>query len=106
MLGAEVGDVEPLDPDRQLLEAERVRERLERVDPLLAAALAAHLVLRERQLRVALGELPQTALVAALRHPNLNRAVAPALERLLEELLRSRIAGPSTTSRGTDGAAE
>ena len=83
------------------------RERGERVDPLLAAALAPQLVLGERELRVALGQLPQPALVAALGDPHLDRrrrGGSPAPRASTSA--RSRTAGPTTTSRGTAGAAE
>ena len=46
----------------------------ERVDPLAAAPLLAQLVLGERQRGVALGQLAQAPLDAALGDPHLDRA--------------------------------
>ena len=69
-----------------------------------AAALAAQLVLGERELGVALGELAQPALVAALGDPHLDRAAAALAERLGEQPgALARASGPTTTSRGTAG---
>ena len=72
------------------------------------AALAAQPVLGEREHRVALGELAQAALRAALRDPHLDRrpprrcvSASATSVRALGEL-----AAPTTTRRGTDGAAE
>ena len=106
VLGADVGDVEALDPHRQLVEAERLLEGGEGVDALLAPALAPQPVLGERELRVALGELAQPALVAALGDADLDRAPRRELSASATSALRSRIAGPTTTSPGTAGAAE
>ena len=86
MLGPEVGDVEALDADRQPLEAERLLERGERVDALLAAALAAEAVLRERQRRVSLRQLAQPPLAAALGDPHLDGGAAARAERVVEQL--------------------
>ena len=73
VLGAEVGDVVALDPDRQLLHRERRAEVGEGVDPPLTAVLAAETVLVEGEAGVALGELAQPPLVAALGDPHLDR---------------------------------
>jgi hypothetical protein len=89
VLGADVGDVEPLDPDRQLLHAERFLKRAQRLDPPLATVLAPQPVLVERQARVALGKLAQAALVAALGGPHLDRAAATLAERLADHTLAS-----------------
>ena len=113
MLAAEVGDVEALDPHRQRSQVERLLQRGERVDALLAAALPAEPVLGERQAGVALGQLAQPPLVAALGDPDLDRAAAPGRERLGEHRrpLAQRLARPppaaepparpSSTGRGT-----
>ena len=113
VLAADVGDVEALDPDRERVEPERVLERRERVDALGAAALLAQPVLGERERRVALGELAQAALRAALGDPDLDRPAAPRRERLGERPPRARAspgrrrpaagspAPPSSTGRGT-----
>ncbi len=86
MLAAEVGDVEALDPHRQLLHAERLAQVGQRLDPALAAVLAAQPVLVEGEAGVALGQLAQAPLVAALGHPHLDRAAAPLAQRRLEQL--------------------
>ena len=51
---------------RQRVEPERLLQAVERLDALLAAALDLQALLVERELRVALGELEDPALVAAL----------------------------------------
>ena len=73
MLRAEVRDVVALDPDRQRVHPERLAQVVERIHPLLAAALGAQLVLLDREPRVALGQLVQAALLAALRVAQLDR---------------------------------
>ena len=93
---AEVGDVEALDAHRQHVHAERALEPVERLDPLAAAALGAQAVLVEREAGVALGQLEDAALVAALGVPHLDRAAAALGERLGDQL-RS----PSARARGT-----
>src|SRR5919202_1798432 len=63
----------------------RIVKRLqgvERLDPLLAAALGLELLLLERELGVALGELEQPALVAALGRAHLHAGAAPLGEQL------------------------
>ena len=85
MLAADVGDVEALDPHRQLLHAERLAQRGEALDPALAAVLAAQPVLVEGELGVALGELAQAAFVAALGGPHLDRRAAALAQRLGEQ---------------------
>ncbi len=64
------------------LHAERLLQLGERLDALLAPALAAQAVLGEGQPRVALGELAQAPLVAALGDANLDGAAALHRERL------------------------
>ena len=86
MLGAEVGDVVALDPDRQLLHRQRLAQVGERVDPALAAVLATEAVLVEGEAGVALGELAQPPLVAALGDPDLDRRPALLAERGGEQL--------------------
>ena len=53
-------------------------EALERLHAALAAALGAQALLVEREPRVALGELEDAALLAALGGAQLDRPVAPA----------------------------
>ena len=55
---------------------ERLLERVERLHALLAAALGAQLLLVEREPRVALGEVEDAALAAALGGADLDRAAA------------------------------
>ncbi len=55
---------------------ERLLKPVQRLDPLLAAALGAELLLIERQPRVALGQLEDPPLVAPLGRPDLHRAAA------------------------------
>ena len=62
----QVGDVEALDAQRQRVEPQRLLQAVERLDALLAAALGLQALLVERQQRVALGQLEDPALVAAL----------------------------------------
>ena len=84
--------------------AERLLQRRQRVHPLLAAALLAQLVLGEREPRVALRQLAQAPLVAALGDPHLDRPAAPrrrAPRRAGGAVRAAR--GPTTTSRGTAG---
>ncbi len=83
---AEVRDVEALDPDRQRIHPERLAQVVERIHPLLAAALGAQLVLLDREPRVALGQLVQAALVPALRVTQLDRRLAPLLQRLSHDV--------------------
>ena len=66
------------------------------VDPALAAVLAAQPVLVEGEPGVALGQLAQAPLVAALGDPHLDRAAAPLAERLGEQL------GPVAQRRADD----
>ena len=74
---------------------ERLAQRGERLDPLLAAVLAAQLVLVEGELRVALGQLAQPALVAALGDPDLDRRAARARSAPRRaRSVRSRSVGP------------
>ena len=94
MLGADVGDVVALDPERHLLHPERLGELRERRRALGPAPLLAQPVLGQRQLRVALGELAQPALVAALGRPHLDLGAAPLAERLGQHL------GPARRARG------
>ena len=84
MRAADVGDVEALDAHGQRVERERLLQRVERLDALLAAALGAQLLLVEREPRVALGEVEDAALAAALGGADLDRAVAPLGQHLGE----------------------
>ena len=97
MRAAEVGDVEALDPDRRHVEAERLLQALERLHAALAAALGAQPLLVERQPRVALGQLEDAALLAALGRAQLDRPAAPARERVGERR-RARASSRCTTS--------
>ena len=90
MLAPDRRDVEALDPDRELVELERLGERAEAVDPAGAAMLAAQAVLVEGQLGVALGELAEPAFVAALGGADLDRGAAALAQRLGDQLGRSR----------------
>ena len=90
MGAAQVGDVEALDADRRHVQAERLLQALERLHATLAAALAAQLLLVQRELRVALGELQEAALLAALGRAQLDGPAAPAGERAGE---RVRVGG-------------
>ena len=104
MGAAEVGDVEALDAQRQRVEPERPLEPVERLDALLAAALGAQALLVERELGVALGELEDAALVAALGGADLDRAAA-ALGAAPRPAPRARSRQPSrwtTISGGID----
>ncbi len=84
MRAAEVGDVEALDADRRHVEPERPLQPLERLDAALAAALGAQPLLVEREARVALRELEDAALLAALGRAQLDRAAATLRERFGE----------------------
>ena len=97
MGAAEVGDVEALDPDRRHVEAERLLQPLERLDAALAAALGAQPLLVEREPRVALGELEDPALLAALGGAQLDRPAAAAGERVARAP-RARPSSRCTTS--------
>ena len=63
---ADVRDVEALDPHRQDVHLQRGLEPVDRVDALLAPALGLELLLVEREPGVALGEVEDAALAAAL----------------------------------------
>ncbi len=82
MRAAEVRDVEALDADRRHVEAERLLQALERLHAALAAALGAQPLLVEREARVALGELEDAPLLAALGRAQLDRPAAAAGERV------------------------
>ena len=82
MRAAEMRDVEALDADRRHVEAERLLQALERLDAALAAALGFQPLAVEREPRVALGELEDPPLLAALGRAQLDRAGAPAGERV------------------------
>ena len=86
MVGPEIGDVKSLDSHRQRLESQRLLERSEGVDPLLAPALLAELVLGQRETGIPLGELAQPPLVAAFGNPDLDRPAAPGRKRLGEHV--------------------
>src|SRR4051794_30356591 len=82
----QVRDVEALDPQRQRVEAELLLQRVQRLDPLLAAALGLELLLLERELGVAFGKLEQAALVAALGRAHFDPRAPPLAEHLGEDL--------------------
>src|SRR3954464_4288416 len=83
LLGAhQVADVEALDAQRQHVEPERLLEPLERLGALLAAALGLQALLVEREPRVALSELEDAALVAALGQAYLDGGAPAQRERL------------------------
>ena len=86
MRAHQVGDVEALDAQRQRVEPERLLQPVERLDALLAAALGLQPLLVERELRVALGELEDPALVAALGRAHLDAGAAALGERLGQRL--------------------
>ena len=67
-----------------------VLQPVERLDALLAAALGLQALLVERQQRVALGELEDPALVAALGGADLDLAAAALPERLGQRLALAR----------------
>ncbi len=96
MRAAEVGDVEALDPHRRDVEPERLLQPFEGLDAALAAALGAQALLVEGEAGVALGELEDAALVAALGGAQLDGTAAAARERLGE-----RVALGGASSRWT-----
>ena len=107
MRPAEVGDVEALDAHGQDVEPERPLEAVERLDALLAAALGLELLLVEREPRVALGELEDAALGAALGGADLDRAAAALGEDLLRGSSSSEPSASTpwtTISDGIDSA--
>ncbi len=85
----DVRDVEALDPDRGHVQAERLLQPLERLHPSLTAALGAQPLLVEREPRIALGQLEDAALLAALGRTQLDRTLAAAGERIGERLTPS-----------------
>ena len=98
----QVGDVEALDAQRQRVEPERLLQPVERLDALLAAALGLELLLVERELGVALGEVEDAALVAALGGAQLDAPAAALGQRLGQRSgLRSRW---TTICAGIDSA--
>ncbi len=102
MGAAEVGDVEALDADRRRVESERLLQALERLDTALAAALGAQALLVEREPRVALGELEDPALLAALGGAQLDRPAAAARERVGERRARPASSRCTTSSAGIE----
>ena len=101
VLGAEVGDVEIPRSGSAAAERERVRERLERVDPLLPAALAAHSSCASASFALRSASSRRRRLSPRSATRTLNRSSRRLAERSPRSSVRSRIAGPSTTSRGT-----
>ena len=95
---AQVGDVEALDPHRQLVHAQLLLEAVQRLDALVAAALGLQPVLVQRQPRVALGQLEDAPLVPALGRAHLHRPAALGGQRRLQRLTSSSPCG--TTTRG------
>ena len=73
MRAADVRDVEALDPHGQRVEPERLLQPVERLDALLAPALGLELLLVEREPRVALRQLEDPPLAAALGGADLDR---------------------------------
>ena len=86
MRAADVRDVEALDPHRQRGEPKLALQPVERLHALLAPALGLELLLVEREPGVALGEVEDPPLGAALGRPDLHRAAAALGEDLLEDL--------------------
>ena len=82
MGAAEVGDVEALDAHRRRVEAQRPLQAFERLHAALAATLGAQLLLIQRQAGVALGQLEDPALLAALGRTQLHRPAAAARQRV------------------------
>ena len=76
---------------------------LERVDPLRAPVLVAQPVLVERQPRVALGQLEDPALVAALGVADLDVRAAPLAQRLLQHVDRRSAPRGTITCGGIAG---
>ena len=99
-----VRDVEALDPHRDRVEAERLLEPVERLDAAAAAVLGAQPVLVERQARVALGQLEDAALVAALGVLDLDRRAAALAQRERERLGVARRSLGTITCGGTASA--
>ena len=102
MGAAEVGDVEALDPDRRRVEAERELQPLERLDAALAAALGAQPLLVEREPRVALGELEDAPLLAALGRAQLDRAARGGCASASASAARSPSSRWTTSSAGIE----
>ena len=69
---AEVRDVEALDADRRDVEAERLAQALQALAARSSRALGATLLAFERQRGVALGQLEELALLAALGRAQLD----------------------------------
>ena len=78
----EVGDVEALDPHRDLLHPQGRLQELEGLDALDPAVLGAESVLVEGQPGVAEGELVDATLVPALGVPDLDGRPAAVFESL------------------------
>src|SRR3954451_22820302 len=81
-------DVEALDAQRDRVEAERVLEAVEGLGPGLPPALGLELLLVELEARVALGEVEDAPLVAALGFAELHGRAAAGLGRLAQGLAR------------------
>ena len=77
----QVGDVEALDANRNGFEFERPPQAVERLGAVLSAPLGFELVFLECELCVALGQLEDAPLLAALRGPDLHRTVALRRQR-------------------------
>jgi hypothetical protein len=78
----EVRDVEALDPQGQRVEPERALQAVERLDALLAPALLLELLGVERERRVAVGQLEDPLLVAALGEADLDPPAAALGQQL------------------------
>jgi hypothetical protein len=81
-----VRDVEALDAHGKRVQPDRGLEAVERLHPLLAPALGLELLLVERQARVALGQLEDAPLAAALGDADLDAPPAPLGQDLLEDV--------------------
>ena len=79
----QVGHVVALDPQRRLLQPERLLDLVQRPAAGGQVAGPAHLVLCQRFLRVARHGLKQRLLVPALRHPQADPAAAAAAQPFL-----------------------
>ena len=92
MRAPQVGDVKALDANRRRVQAERALQPLQRLRAPLAAALGAQALLVERQVRVALGQLEDATLLAALGRTQLDRAAAAVGERVRERVAAGQLA--------------
>ncbi len=87
------------------VEAERPLQTLERLHAALAPALGAQTLLIEREPRVALGQLEDAALLAALGRAQLDRPAAAARERVAQRRTAAELALDHQQRRNRDVAA-